>query len=161
MRIWGFNDFFPLHWFHEFRAEPAHSSFDDRCEEPFCRFKQKVTHTTCPMQAFNSYNRFFLLGVITPALKSVGQGSPTLLETSFECVISCHADFHPVVSMTNKEYSTRCGQNTNYVFDKEIAGDGSNDINGDRFDINDNSTRETRRIRPATTNELGWQEKGI
>ena len=65
------------------------------------------------------------------------------------------------------EHSTKCGQNTNYVFDKEIARDGSNEINGDRFDevkrmasIKDNSTRKTWRIRPANTKN-GWQEKGV
>ena len=65
------------------------------------------------------------------------------------------------------DHSTTCGQNTNYVFDKEIARDGSNEINGDRFDevkrmasIKDNSTRKTGRIRPAITKN-GWQEKGV
>ena len=63
------------------------------------------------------------------------------------------------------EHSTRCVQNTNYVFGKEIARDGSNEINGDRFDevkrmaiISDNSTRKTRRIRPQ---KHVWQERGI
>ena len=78
---------------------------------------------------------------------------------------NCHsiADFHPVVSVTNGKILIMLR-----VFDKEIARDGSNEINGDRFDevkrmasISDNSTRETRRIRPATTDEVGWQEKGI